>query len=207
MSTRCWVVYLMSMVLLLVNPLLQVEAENKAQPRQRVTPKQAVNSEWKDDIRTLIEALNKVQPTQRVTPKQLANREWKDDFRTTIMPPIREGETAKPDVVPNDARILHALRPTTKEPGVYEEFRDDIKIVKKCLVNKVDPPRFFPLVGRAQLHRCRWKCTVSFNETIVVSWPFPFDITQPRKAVVYIDLDHLHRVSEEQERVKSGYVP
>lgn len=118
----------------------------------------------------------------------------KNDFRTPIMPPILEG-TDPPlcEDPPDDARVLRAMPRVAR--GVwyfYEEFRDDIQIVKELIVDKVDPPRFYPLVGPAQLHHCHWKCTVYYNETIESSYPFPFRCVRPRVQVVYIDLDHLH---------------
>ena len=67
-----------------------------------------------------------------------------------------------------------------------------IEIVCEKLVDKIDPPRFFPLVGPAQLHHCHWKCTVYYTETIESGYPFPFRCVRPRVQVVYIDLDHLH---------------
>jgi hypothetical protein len=44
--------------------------------------------------------------------------------------------------------------------GVIEVFRDDIQVVTERLVDKFDPPRFFPLLGQAQLHHYQWKCTM-----------------------------------------------
>ena len=79
-------------------------------------------------------------------------------------------------------------------PYIYEEFREDIQIVTERLVDKIDPPRFFPLVGWAQLHHCHYKCTVFFTETRQSGYPFPFYIRRPRSEVVYIDKDHLHLV-------------
>lgn len=116
------------------------------------------------------------------------------DFQTVIMPPIPQG--FPPPICedpPDEARILRALgRPFRGMPFIYEEFRDDIQIVTERLVDKVDPPRFFPLVGPAQLHHCHWKCTIYYTETIESGWPFPFRCKKPRVEVVYIDLDHLH---------------
>src|SRR2546425_12443635 len=71
----------------------------------------------------------------------------KNDFRTPIMPPIREGfplPTCEDE--PDDSRILRAMPHVTRGvPYFYEEHRDDIRIVKELLVDKIDPPRFFPL--------------------------------------------------------------
>jgi hypothetical protein len=110
------------------------------------------------------------------------------------MPPIREG--FPPPVCedpPDESMVLRAmLRVTRGVPYVYEEFRDDIQIVTERLVDKIDPPRFFPLVGAANLHHCHWKCTIYFTETVESDYPFPFRCKRPRVEVVYIDKDHLH---------------
>ena len=76
-------------------------------------------------------------------------------------------------------------------PYVYEEFRDDIRSSSRSSSDKIDPPRFFPLVGPAQLHHCHWKCTIFYTETIESGYPFPFRCKRPVE-VVYIDKDHLH---------------
>jgi hypothetical protein len=116
------------------------------------------------------------------------------DFKTPIMPPIREGfPPPLCEDPPDEARILRALPHVTR--GVFylfEEFRDNVQVVTELLVDKIDPPRFFPLVGPAQLHHCHWKCTVYYTETIESGYPFPFRCVRPRVQVVYIDLDHLH---------------
>jgi hypothetical protein len=117
-----------------------------------------------------------------------------NDFRTPIMPPIREGYPPPTcEDPPDQAQILRAI-PQVKRgiPYVCEEFRDDIQIVSERLVDRIDPARFFPLVGPAQLHHCHWKCTVYYTETIESGYPFPFRCQRPRVQVVYIDKDHLH---------------
>jgi hypothetical protein len=118
----------------------------------------------------------------------------KNDFRTPVMPPIQEG--VPPPLCedpPDDARVLRAMPKVVRGvPYFYEEFRDDIQIVKELIVDKIDPPRFFPLVGPARLHHCHWKCTIYYTETIESSYPFPFRCVKPAVEVVYIDLDHPH---------------
>jgi hypothetical protein len=116
------------------------------------------------------------------------------DFKTPIMPPIREGfPPPLCEDPPDEARILRALPHVTRGmPYFFEEFRDNVQVVTELLVDKIDPPRFFPLVGPAQLHHCHWKCTVYYTETIESGYPFPFRCVRPRVQVVYIDLDHLH---------------
>lgn len=129
--------------------------------------------------------------TERMEEKYIHAR---TDFRTPIMPPIREGfPPPLCEDEPDDARVLRALTSVVRGvPYFYEEFRDDIQIVKERIVDRIDPPRFYPLVGMAQLHHCHWKCTVYWTETIESGYPFPVRLKKPRVEVVYIDLDHLH---------------
>ena len=118
----------------------------------------------------------------------------KNDGRTPIMPPIRDG--FPPPIcedAPSDAEVLRAMpRVPRGVPYVYETFRDDIVIVKNRLVDKIDPPRFFPLVGPAQLHHCHWECVIYYNELVQSDYPFPVYVKKARVQVIYIDKDHLH---------------
>jgi hypothetical protein len=118
----------------------------------------------------------------------------KNDYRTSILPPIREG--FPPPICedpPSEQEVLRAMpRVTRGVPYAYEEFRDDIQVVTERLLDKIDPPRFFPLVGPAQLHHCHWKCTIYYKETVQSSYPFPVKVVKNRVEVVYIDKDHLH---------------
>ena len=120
---------------------------------------------------------------------------YRNDHRTTVMPPIPPGHRPLCEDPPDKAEILRTMpRVTRGVPYIYEEFRDDIEITVEKLVDHVDPPRFYPLIGPAQLHHCHWKCTVFFTETIEYSYPFPFRAKRRRAEVVYIDKDHLHQV-------------
>jgi hypothetical protein len=129
--------------------------------------------------------------TTEVLEKKLCHP---NDYRTPIMPPIRDGYP--PPICedpPGDAEVLRVMpRVSHGVPYVYEEFRDNIRIVYERLVDRIDPPRFFPLVGPAQLHHCHWKCTIYYTETIESGYPFPYRCKRPRVEVVYIDKDHLH---------------
>jgi hypothetical protein len=118
----------------------------------------------------------------------------KNDFRTPILPPIRDG--FPPPLCEDPPDIAAAIRAMPKViRGVayfYEEFRDDFDMIPERVVDKIDPPRFFPLVGMAQLHHCHWKCTIYYTETRESNYPFPFQAKRPRVQVVLIDKDHLH---------------
>jgi hypothetical protein len=119
---------------------------------------------------------------------------YKNDFRTTIMPPIPPGfPPPLCEDPPSEAEVLRAqLHVPRGVPYFYEEFRDNIQIVSERLVDRIDPCRFFPLVGPAQLHHCHWKSTIYFVETMESGYPFPFRCRKQRVEVVYIDKDHLH---------------
>jgi len=118
----------------------------------------------------------------------------KNDFRTPILPPIRDG--FPPPICEDFPDLAMVIRAMPKIPrGVpyfYEEFRDEIDMIPERIVDRIDPPRFFPLVGMAQLHHCHFKCTVSYIETIESNYPFPFRAKAPKVQVVLIDKDHLH---------------
>src|SRR5262249_7865358 len=113
---------------------------------------------------------------------------WKNDFRTPIMPPIREGYP--PPVCedpPDEAQVLRAMPHVCRGiPYWCGESRADFRIVTERFVEKIAPPRFYPLVGPAQLHHCHYKCTMYYTETIESGYPFPFRCRRPRSQVVYI---------------------
>jgi hypothetical protein len=129
-----------------------------------------------------------------VAERMEAKYNHKNDNRVPIMPPVRDGYP--PPICedpPSDQEVLRALpRVARGIPYIYEEFRDDYTIVKNRLVDKIDPPRVFPMVGLAQLHHCHWECVVYYTETIQSDYPFPTYTKKQRVQVVYIDKDHLH---------------
>jgi hypothetical protein len=119
---------------------------------------------------------------------------WKTDVETPIMPPIRAGFPPPTcEDPPDESTVLRAMPHVPRGvPYFYEVFRDDIQIVTQRIVDKIDPCRFYPLVGPAQLHHCHWKCTIYYTETLESGYPFPFRCKKQRVEVVYIDRDHLH---------------
>jgi hypothetical protein len=96
-------------------------------------------------------------------------------------------------------------------PYIYDVFREDVEVSAEKLVDRVDPPCYFPLIGLAQLHHCHWKCTVTFTEHIDVAFPCPFEIKRRRSEVVYIDKDHLRLCmasnSDDGRNANSGSCP
>ncbi|QEL19803.1 hypothetical protein [Limnoglobus roseus] len=133
-----------------------------------------------------------VQPwmAERMTDKY----QHTNDTRTPVLGPIRDGNPPPLcEDPPSDPEILRAMpRVARGVPFVYEEFRQDVQLVKNRLVDTIDPPRFFPLVGMAQLHHCHWECVVYYKETVQSAYPFPTYVVKPRTQVIYIDKDHLH---------------
>ena len=128
------------------------------------------------------------------------------DAKVPVLPPIPPGHKSFCEDPPDQREILRAMpRVTRGIPYIYEEFRDDVEFTVEKLVDRVDPPRFFPLIGPAQLHHCHWKCTVYFTETIDSSYPFPFRVKRRRAEVVYIDKDHLHLCVSGQDAQQSTY--
>lgn len=128
----------------------------------------------------------------------------KSDHRTPILPPIPPGHRPLCEDPPDLATILRAMpRVTRGVPYIYEEFRDDIDHSVEKLADHIDPPRFYPLVGPAQLHHCHWKCTVFYTETIQSGYPFPFRCKRRRSEVIYIDRDHLHMVACTPEQLQA----
>ena len=114
--------------------------------------------------------------------------------KTPVMPPLQDGKPAPLcEDAPSDVEILRAMpRVVRGVPYVCEQFRDDVVFVKNRLVDKIDPPRFFPLIGLAQLHHCHWECVVYYTETKQSDYPFPTYVKKRRVEVIYIDKDHLH---------------
>lgn len=118
---------------------------------------------------------------------------YKNDYRTPVLPPIPAGYRPLCEDPPDRAEILRTMPKIARGiPFLYEENRDDIEYTVEKLVDRVDPPRFFPLIGPAQLHHCHWKCTVYYTEIYESSYPFPFQVKKRRSEVIYIDKDHLH---------------
>lgn len=120
--------------------------------------------------------------------------------RLPILEPIMEANHIALDE-PSDDMVMRHLEEVRKTTGTIPyldtTYRNNIKIVKELIADYVDEPRFYPGVGPAQLHHVHYKCTVYFSEVSVVGWPAPHTLkTDDAIEVLYIDLDHLHRVGQ-----------
>jgi hypothetical protein len=121
--------------------------------------------------------------------------------RVPILGPITSGGPAGRLDPPSDDEIIRTLeRSHPVEGGIpflHETQRNNVRI-RKCLIAEyVDPPRFYPLIGPAQLHHAHYKCTITFTETKRVGWPCPHTLNDEEEIeVVYIDHNHLHMVGD-----------
>ncbi len=116
--------------------------------------------------------------------------------RAPVLGPIGADGVAIALDEPSDDEVMRAM-PSIEGgiPLLHTVQRDNVSIVKELLDDSIDPPRVYPLIGPAQLHHSKWKCTVYYTETTHVGWPLPYTtVDQDAVEVVYIDRSHLHQV-------------
>jgi hypothetical protein len=95
--------------------------------------------------------------------------------------------TTPPREAPSDAAVLRALpRLTTGIPYVYEEFRDDLVIVKNYLERKTIPVPLFA-GGTVNVLKEQWECVADYQRVIESQFPFPLKLSKKEVSVVYID--------------------
>lgn len=119
--------------------------------------------------------------------------------RVPILGPITAGGPAVALDPPSDDEVMRALEQARGVEGgiplLHEIQRNNVRIVKEKIADYVDPPRFYPLVGPAQLHHAHYKCTIYFTEVTRVGWPLPYTTRdEDCQEVIYIDHNHLHMV-------------
>ncbi|MDR0390408.1 MAG: hypothetical protein LBH59_00755 [Planctomycetaceae bacterium] len=117
-----------------------------------------------------------------------------------ILDPIVGTDHIALDPPTDDQCVRHfeKIRPITGQvPGLETCRRDIVGITKELIADYIEEPRFFPLIGPAQVHHAHYKITIYFKETINVGWPVPHTINDDEAVeVFYVDKDHLHRVGE-----------
>jgi hypothetical protein len=78
---------------------------------------------------------------------------------------------------------------------LHEVQRNNVRITIDKIADYVDPPRFIPLIGPAQLHHAHYKCTIYYTEVTRVGWPIPYTTrNEDAREVIYIDHNHFHMV-------------
>src|SRR5262249_50865956 len=105
---------------------------------------------------------------------------------------------AKGQQGPSEQEVLAALK---RDRQIAVE-NDNVEIVFEKVVDRLDSARVFPLIGQAQLHRCQWKCTVYYTESVGVNWPLKIGLKLHCTAVVYIDKDRLEFVQDENSKAQ-----
>jgi len=128
--------------------------------------------------------------------------------RLPILGPIPPGGPTEAIDPPSDDEVMRALEEIDPVQGglplMHEMQRNDVLIHKEKIADFIDPPRFYPVVGPAQLHHSRWKCTVYYTRVIRPGWPLPQHMVDNSSEVVYIDHDHLHRIGDPNESLGRG---
>lgn len=118
--------------------------------------------------------------------------------RVPVMGPITNGGPAIALDPPSDHEVMAALeraRPIQGGlPFLHEKQQNNVRIIKEKIADYIDPPRFVPLIGPAQLHHAHYKCTVYMDERTMVGWPFPHQLEDEVVEVLYIDHNHFHMV-------------
>lgn len=94
-----------------------------------------------------------------------------------------------PPEAPADGDILRALPPMVGSiPFVFEEFRDDLVIVKnRTGETKVGPQVFCPLIGVTRVVQTHWECAVYYTHIIQSDFPFPLTAKKNRVEVIYME--------------------
>jgi hypothetical protein len=130
--------------------------------------------------------------------------------RVPILGPLTAGGPRAAMDVPTDDEVIRAFfRAHPLKSGVpflYDVGRNDVRIVKEKLGDYIDPPRFIPLVGPAQLHHAHYKCSIYYNEIVRVGWPVPHSLVDEESMeVIYIDHNHFHLVGNPDAGDNSPY--
>ncbi|MFO0869738.1 MAG: hypothetical protein U0935_12470 [Pirellulales bacterium] len=130
--------------------------------------------------------------------------------KVPILGPLTAGGPAVALDPPSDDEVMRAFdraRPIEGGlPLLHEVQRNNVRIVKEKIADYVDPPRFVPLIGPAQLHHAHYKCTVYYSEVTRVGWPVPHTLRDEEAVeVIYIDHNHFHMCGDVDTGTGSNY--
>lgn len=121
--------------------------------------------------------------------------------RVPILGPVTAGGPVVALDPPTDDEVIQALEKARPIQGgvpfLFERQRNNVRIIKEKIADYVDPPRFYPLIGPAQLHHAHYKCTVYCSERSIVGYPVPHTL-EDREVIetLYIDHNHFHMVGD-----------
>ena len=121
--------------------------------------------------------------------------------RVPILGPNTAGGPAVALDPPTDDEVVRALEKARPVQGgipfFYEKQRNNVRIIKEKIADYIDPPRFYPLIGPAQLHHAHYKCTIYCSERAIVGYPVPHTLDDREVIeVIYIDHNHFHMVGD-----------
>jgi hypothetical protein len=130
--------------------------------------------------------------------------------RVPIMGPLTAGGPVVALDPPSDDEVMQSLEKARPVRGgiplFSEKQRNRVRIVKEKIADYIDPPRFVPLIGFAQLHHAHYKCTVYFEERYINGWPVPYTLEDKEAVeVLYIDHNHFHMCGDPDTGTSSPY--
>lgn len=99
---------------------------------------------------------------------------------------------------PAAEEVLKVVSKRLKDRGDVPPFAvsaavKNLRVVVEPSEVKIGPVKFYPLVGHAQMHKQRFKCTAYFDLHRQSDWPIRFTSRDKTNEVVYIDRDQLVR--------------
>jgi hypothetical protein len=138
-------------------------------------------------------------PVSPFLQDRLEDKFWNHERykRVPILGPITSGGPAVALDPPSDDEVVRALERANPIEGglplLHEKQWNNVRIVKEKIADYVDPPRFYPAIGPAQLHHAHYKCTIYYTQTTYVGWPIPHTLKdEDAQEVIYIDHNHFH---------------
>ncbi len=138
-------------------------------------------------------------PVSPFYQKKLEDKFWEHERyeRVPILGPVTSGAEPVALDPPTPDEVMRALEPSVEGglPFLHEVQRNKVRMTIDPIADYIDPPRFYPLIGWAQLHHAHYKCTLFYEEVTWVGWPFPYKTTdEDASEVIYIDHNHFHMV-------------
>ncbi len=122
---------------------------------------------------------SRIPPSDRIPPAPLPEQ---SDTPQRSVPDVIRSNTSQ-HTPPTDREILRQLPKLAKLPI------GDISIVKNRIVDKIECPKVYPVVGLAKLHRQQWECRVYYTETAPDA--DANCVKKNRVDVVYLDKNNL----------------
>ncbi|QDS93295.1 hypothetical protein FF011L_20570 [Roseimaritima multifibrata] len=127
---------------------------------------------------------------------------WKERYeRVPILGPTTHGTTPVALDPPSDDEVIRAFEKANPVAGgvplLYERQRNNVRIIKEKITDYIDPPRFYPLIGPAQLHHAHYKCTIYYSQRDIAGYPVPHSLDDEEAVeTLYIDHNHFHMVGD-----------